>query len=62
MIFEQTFTFTSYGELENTNNTNIIPVRISSTRSSNNFQPTIATDEDAERILRRILTYSEMLD
>ena len=59
-IFQQTFTFYN-GELIDTNDTNIIPVLISSTRAYNNFQPTVATGEDAERILRRLLTYSNWL-
>jgi poly-gamma-glutamate synthesis protein (capsule biosynthesis protein) len=57
-IFQQTFTFYN-GVLMPTNDTNIIPVLISSARSYNNFQPTVAAGADAERILRRINEYSQ---
>ena len=59
-IFQQTFTFYN-GVLLDTNETNIIPLRISSTRAYNNFQPTPAEGYDAERILYRIYTYSRWL-
>ena len=61
MIFQQTFTFYN-GILVDTNETNIIPVLISSTTAYNNFQPTVAEGIDAERILARIRTYSEWLN
>jgi len=57
-IFQQTFTFYN-GELVDDNETYIIPVLISSTRSHNNFQPTVATGADAERILERLRRYSQ---
>ena len=59
-IFQQTFSFYN-GELLDYNETNIIPVLISSTRAYNNFQPTVAEGADAERILQRLETYSEWL-
>ena len=61
MIFQQTFTFVE-GELVADNETNIIPARISSVRGRNNFQPTPAAGDDAERILQRIRTYSSWLN
>lgn len=60
MIFQQTFTFVD-GELQEDNETNIIPVFVSSVRYRNNFKPTIAQGYDAERILGRIRRYSEAL-
>jgi len=60
-IFQQTFTFYN-GKLIDTNDTHIIPVLISSTRAYNNFQPTVATGADADRILGRLYTYSGWLD
>ena len=57
-IFQQTFTFDN-GILLDTNETNIIPARISSVRNRNDFQPILVEGEDAERILRRMDTYSE---
>jgi len=60
IIFQQTFTFDE-GILQDTNETNIIPAFVSSEKGRNNFQPTIAQGEEAERILQRIKTYSEQL-
>jgi len=59
-IFQQTFSFYD-GVLIRDNNTNIIPVFVSSVRYRNNFQPTIAEGADAARILDRIETYSAWL-
>jgi len=56
-IFQQTFTFYR-GRLQPDDDTNIIPVFVSSVRYRNDFQPTIAEGEDAARILTRIATYS----
>jgi|GEM_PF-747237 len=59
-IFQQTFTF--YQDiLQPNDDTNIIPVFVSSVRYRNDFQPTVAEGEDAERILARIATYSALL-
>jgi poly-gamma-glutamate synthesis protein (capsule biosynthesis protein) len=60
-IFRQTFTFYR-GALLPENETEIIPVFMSSVRGRNDFQPTIAQGPDAERILARIERYSEPLN
>lgn len=60
-IFQQTFTFYG-GQLMETNETNIIPARISSAGGYNNFQPTPAEGGEAERILQRLRTYSEWVN
>ena len=60
IIFQQTFTFDE-GALQDTNETNVIPVRVSSDRSRNDFMPTVAEGEDAERILQRLQDYSDKL-
>jgi len=57
LIFQQTFYFYD-GVLLPYNNTNIIPIFVSSVRYRNDFAPTIAVGEDAERILGRIERYS----
>ena len=49
-IFQQTFTFEN-GKLLDTNETNIIPVRVTSARTFNNYQPTPAFGRDADRIM-----------
>jgi len=59
-IFQQTFSFDE-GTLLDTNETNLIPARISSERGRNNYQPIIAHGETAERILKRLQDYSEAL-
>jgi poly-gamma-glutamate synthesis protein (capsule biosynthesis protein) len=59
-IFQQTFTFDS-GLLLDTNETNIIPVRTTSARNYNNYQPTPAEGTDAERIMEKIKQLSEAL-
>ena len=56
-IFQQTFTFYR-GELLPYDYINIIPAFVSSVRYRNDFQPTVAEGEDAERILGRIELYS----
>ncbi len=53
MIFQQTFTIHN-GELLPDRKTNIIPCRISSEWGYNNYQPTPATGEEADRILQKI--------
>jgi len=60
-IFQQTFTFEN-GVLQDTNETNIIPAYISSVRHRNNYQPTPADGAEAERILGRIKSYSDMIE
>jgi len=59
-IFQQTFSFYN-GELLPYNEKYIIPVFMSSVRYRNDFQPTPAEGDDAERILGRIERYSEWL-
>jgi len=49
-IFQQTFTFEN-GILQNTNDTNIIPARVTSVQNYNNYQPTPAEGRDEERII-----------
>ena len=53
MIFQQTFTV-SGGRVEEDNVTNIIPCSISSADGYNNYQPTPAEGEEADRIRRKI--------
>ena len=60
-IFQQTFTFRD-GELLHRDDAYLIPVFVSSTRSYNNFQPTVAEGADADRILQRLRTYSSWLE
>ena len=60
-IFQQSFVFEN-GELQDTHDINIIPASISSEKGRNNFQPTVAEGEEAERILQRIQTYSDKLN
>ena len=59
-IFQQTFTFVD-GELQDTQDINIIPIMMSSTRYYNNFQPIVAGHEDAIRIKDRLIRYSEWI-
>lgn len=53
IIFQQTFTFRN-GELVLDDNTNIIPCRLSSEQGFNNYQPTPAQGEEADRILEKL--------
>lgn len=53
MIFQQTFTIDSNG-VKADNVTNIIPCSISSASDYNNYQPTPASGEEADRILKKI--------
>ena len=53
MIFQQTFTITSNG-VQADNVTNIIPCSISSADGYNNYQPTPATGDEANRIKAKI--------
>lgn len=53
MIFQQTFTVDQNG-LKEDNMTNIIPCSISSDYDYNNYQPTPAEGEEADRILQKI--------
>ena len=53
MIFQQTFSLDQNG-LKADNVTNIIPCSISSDSDYNNYQPTPAKGEEADRILQKI--------
>lgn len=53
MIFQQTFTFVR-GEKQEDSNIRVIPCSISSVKNRNNFQPTPAEGEEAERIIDKI--------
>ncbi|MCL2506059.1 MAG: CapA family protein, partial [Alphaproteobacteria bacterium] len=59
--FQQTFTFDE-GVLLDTNETNIIPARVSSVNTHNDFRPTVAEGEEAERILEKIQKLSDRLN
>ena len=60
MIFQQTFTVTN-GEVAVDGNVKVIPCSISSTSSRNNYQPTPAEGEEAERIMEKIEDSSEKI-
>ena len=53
MIFQQTFTIDQNG-VQKDNVTNIIPCSISSDTDYNNYQPTPAEGEEADRIMKKI--------
>ena len=53
MIFQQTFTVTG-NDVATDDAINVIPCSISSSSSSNNYQPTPAEGDEAERILAKI--------
>ena len=53
MIIQQTFVITDDGEVE-VGELTVIPCSVSSTSSSNNYQPTPAEGDEAERILEKI--------
>lgn len=60
MIFQQTFTITN-GVVEEDNVNNVIPCSLSSRSDHNNYQPMILDGEEKDRVMNRILTYSENL-
>ena len=60
MIFQQTFTITENG-VQADNITNIIPCSISSEYGYNNYQPTPAEGEEAQRIQNKIEERSAMI-
>lgn len=60
MIFQQTFTVTD-GEVADDNVTNIVPCSLSSTSSSNDYQPTVLTGDEADEVLAKIEELSEGL-
>lgn len=59
MIYQQTFTFED-GELVS-QESNVIACSISSTSSSNNFQPTLLSGDEEERVLEKIESRSELI-
>ncbi|MGN0314929.1 MAG: CapA family protein [Fusicatenibacter sp.] len=61
MIFQQTFTLTD-GIAADDDQIRIIPCRITSDPSFNNYQPTPAEGDEAERILGRITQYSSAFE
>ena len=61
MIFQQTFTIDSDG-VQADNVTNIIPCSISSDYGYNNYQPTPAQGEEADRILQKIEERSSYIE
>lgn len=58
MIFRQTFTLTD-GEVQDDDQIEIIPCSVSSVSDYNNYQPTPATGEEADRIMSRVNEYSQ---
>ena len=60
MIFQQTFTLDTDGSVTS-EEPNLIPCRISSDYYINNYQPTPATGDEADRILQKIRKRSEGL-
>ena len=60
MIVQQTFVITDDGEVE-VGELTVIPCSVSSTSSYNNYQPTPAEGEEAERILEKIKESNEAI-
>lgn len=60
MIFQQTFTVTG-DEVERNDAINVIPCSISSSSSSNNYQPTPAEGDEADRINAKIEESNEAI-
>ena len=60
MIFQQTFTITEDGVEEN-DDINMIPCSISSSKSKNDYCPTILEGEEKQRVLDKIQEYSKNL-
>lgn len=58
-IYRETFVLTEKGIVSEGNE--IIPCSISSTSNRNNYQPTVLTGTDKERVLKRIENYSKGL-
>lgn len=57
IIFQQTFTFRD-GILQDDTETRIIPCSVSSVSNRNDYRPTPAEGEDAQRIIERMNEYS----
>lgn len=58
MILQQTFKFVN-GKLKKDDNMKIIPCCLSSTKSYNNYQPTISKGSEKQRIINKINSYSK---
>lgn len=56
MIYQQTFTFKK-NKLQKSNDVKIIPCKVSSTNSINNYQPTPAKGKAKKRILAKMNRY-----
>lgn len=57
MIFQQTFTFVD-GVKQEDDDIRVIPVHISSRQNRNDYQPTLVTGSEAEKIIDRVNEYS----
>ena len=60
IIVQKTFHMED-GKLQRDDELQVIPCSISSTPSYNNYQPTVLTGADKERVIRRMNQYSEGL-
>ena len=60
MIFQQTFTVTG-NDVATDDSINVIPCSISSSSSSNNYQPTPAEGNETDRILAKIEESNESI-
>ena len=58
-IFQQTFTLVD-GELQHDVNARFIPCFLSGSTNRNDYQPTLATGEEYDRIIQKINSYSEV--
>lgn len=61
LIYQQSFDFAK-GELQSTNNVDIIPCSLSSVKNRNNFQPIPLKDKEALRLLKKLEMYSKPLN
>ncbi len=61
IIYQQTFTVQD-GKVAVDENCRIIPIRVSSSESYNNYQPTPASGDEAARIMEKFKERCEMLD
>lgn len=57
ILFRQTFSFKN-GQLLDTDNAEVIPCSISSVNDRNNYQPTPLSDEDFERVRKKLIERS----
>lgn len=56
-IWQQTFTFLN-NELQLDDNIKIIPTYVSSVKNVNNYQPTVLTGDEGDKVIEKILKYS----